>query len=70
MHCIEMKGSLKLLRAALCIVSLLCFSVMTAFGQTELSKEKLKKASRTLEKGYAKNNRDTLSQGYYDLGEA
>jgi signal transduction histidine kinase len=51
---------------------LLCGGVTTiVFAQTEKSSSsKVKKASRKIEKGFEKNNRDTLAQGYFDLGES
>lgn len=41
----------------------------TALAQTKVSKESFKKASRKIQTGIEKNNRDTLAQGYFDLGE-
>ncbi|HEY6503262.1 MAG TPA: histidine kinase [Chitinophagaceae bacterium] len=40
------------------------------FAQTNTSTQKVQKASRKIEKGYKKNNPDTLAQGYFDLGES
>ncbi len=49
---------------------LVCSSFFaTAFAQKKQSSEKLKKASRKIEAGIEKNNRDTLAQGYFDLGD-
>jgi tetratricopeptide (TPR) repeat protein len=37
--------------------------------QETQSVDKVKKASRKIESGYKKNNKDTLAQGFFDLGE-
>lgn len=57
----------------LIVCLLLLFSSLTThvFAQAEInSNGKFKKASKKIESGYKKNNRDTLAQGYYDLGES
>lgn len=51
---------------------LLCGSLHThLYAQvTESSTDKIKTASKKVEKGFEKNNPDTLAQGYFDLGES
>ena len=47
------------------------FITTGAFAQNaEASKGKIQKASDKISSGYKKNNRDTLAQGYFDLGES
>lgn len=49
---------------------LYCGVSLPVAAQIEQSKDKLKRASKKIESGYKKDNRDTLAQGYYDLGES
>ena len=53
------------------IALLLLLSGMSAslFAQAAVQ-EKIKKASKKIEKGFSKSNPDTLAQGYFDLGES
>lgn len=55
-----------------CFIILLLFygSIETNLYAQEKIQEVYKKASRKVEKGLQKNNRDTLAQGYFDLGES
>jgi len=56
----------------------ICFAVLLFFYNSidarlyaqEKTKESYKKASRKVETGLQNNNRDTLAQGYFDLGES
>jgi hypothetical protein len=54
------------------ILLLLLYSSMTTIvnAQTKISDKKIKSASQRIEKGFKKDNPDTLAQGYYDLGES
>jgi signal transduction histidine kinase len=55
------------------VVLLLCYSSMITplFAQEKKSSNsKIKKANQKVEQGFAKNNEDTLAQGYFDLGES
>ncbi len=51
------------------ILSLLLCGSTTVFGQARTSNG-LKEASDKIEKGFEKNNTDTLAQGYFDLGDS
>ncbi len=55
------------------VILLLFFSGVNTIvyaQQEKKNNDKFKKASRKIEKGYDKNNPDTLAQGYFDLGES
>lgn len=41
----------------------------TVVAQAEKTKEKFRKASKKIERGFKSDNKDTLAQGYFDLGE-
>jgi hypothetical protein len=58
----------KVLLNYIILLLLLCGST-TIFGQSRKS-DGLKEASDKIEKGFEKNNTDTLAQGYFDLGDS
>ncbi len=70
------KNSARLLRSvALPVVC--CFTMSMAWSQTtqqevsgNTTADKVDKASKKIKSGYQKNNKDTLAQGYYDMGES
>jgi tetratricopeptide (TPR) repeat protein len=47
----------------------LCCTGTVIFAQASIT-EKVKKASQKIEKGFEKENNDTLASGYYELGES
>jgi tetratricopeptide (TPR) repeat protein len=64
-----MKGK-NIFRLSVAVMLVFAGSITTvAFAQVQKD-EKFSKASKKLERGYKKNNRDTLAQGYFDLGES
>jgi len=55
---------------AIVVVLLVFISSVNTIAYAQESKKQIKSASKKLERGYEKNNPDTLAQGYFDLGES
>jgi hypothetical protein len=51
------------------LLFLLSSGLWPVCAQASKEKERFKKASKKLERGFEKNNSDTLAQGYFELGE-
>src|SRR5687768_13218267 len=60
---------LTFLSKMLCLIAGLFFSGLTVCAQQSKT-DKYKKASSKVERGFKNANRDTLAQGYFDLGLA